>query len=86
MSITDLQCRTTPASCVTSTGIPAQNAPNILKPLVPNPHSNPFTHGADWVGQFQHSQHSPPPPPLKFFRTPTLSFSPLREKLVIQIS
>ena len=39
-----LQRMTAPASCVTSTGIPPQNSATILKPLVPNPHSTPFTH------------------------------------------
>ena len=28
----------TPASCASFTGMPAQNDANILKPLVPNPH------------------------------------------------
>ena len=37
---------TTPASCVTSKGIPAPNAANILKPLVPNAHATTFTYGA----------------------------------------
>ena len=37
---------TTPASCVSSTWMPAQIAANILKPLVPNPHSTTFTHDA----------------------------------------
>jgi len=40
---------TSPASCVTSTGVPAQNDATILTPLVPNSHSTPFTHVADWV-------------------------------------
>ena len=41
-----LQRGTTPASSVTSTRMPAQNAATILKLLVPNRHSAPFTHGA----------------------------------------
>ena len=41
-----LQRGTSPASYVTSTGMPAQNAATILKPLVPNPYSTPSTHGA----------------------------------------
>ena len=47
-----LQRGITPASCVTSTGMPTQNAATIIKPLVPNPHSTPFTHGAIccWLG------------------------------------
>ena len=67
-----LQRGTTPANCVTYTEMPADNAATILKPFAPNPHSNPFTHGAtcaDWVAPFPSSQHSPPPP-LKFFHTP----------------
>ena len=43
---------TTPASCVTSTGMPAQNAADTLKPLVPNPHPTPLQmvqHVADLV-------------------------------------
>ena len=65
---------TTPASYVNSTGMPAQNAATILKPLVPNPHSTSFTHGAqhvaDWVpvAPFSRSQHSHPPS-LKIFHT-----------------
>ena len=27
-------------------------------------------HVADWIAPFPRSQHSPPPPPLKFFHTP----------------
>ena len=34
-----LQRGTTPASCVTSTGMPAQNVATIIKPLMPNPRS-----------------------------------------------
>ena len=50
--------------------MPTQNATTILKPLVPNPHSTPFTHHvADCVAPFPCSQHSPPPP-LKFLNTP----------------
>ena len=41
-----LQRRTTLTSCVTSNGMLAQNAATILKPLVPNHQSTPFTHGA----------------------------------------
>ena len=37
---------TTLAFCVTSTGMPAQIAANIPKPLMPNPHSTTYTHGA----------------------------------------
>ena len=47
-----LQRGTTPVSCETSTGILAQNAAAILKPLVPNPHSTTFTHGCT---RFYHS-------------------------------
>ena len=35
-----------PVSCVTSTGMPAQNTATIVKPLVTNLQSTPFTHGA----------------------------------------
>ena len=69
-----LQRGTTPALFVTSTGMPAQNAASILKPLVPNPHSTPFTHRqhvAEWVAPFLRSQHSPLPP-LKFIHAPPL--------------
>ena len=47
-----LQRGTTPTSCVTSTGMPVQNAATILKLLVPNPHSTPSTSGATccWLG------------------------------------
>ena len=60
---------TTLASCVTSTGMPAQNAAKILKALVPNSHSTIFTHVADWDAPFSRSQH-PSPLPLKFLHTP----------------
>jgi len=40
--VTRLQRGTTPAFCVTSTDMPAQNAAIILKPLMSNPHSTPF--------------------------------------------
>ena len=48
---------TTPVSCVTSTGIPAQSAANILKPPVLNPHSTTYTHGATccWLGCTTHA-------------------------------
>ena len=46
---TPLQHGTTSASCVTSTGMPAQKAATILKPLMPDPHSTPFTHGATYM-------------------------------------
>ena len=75
---------TTPASYVTSTGMPAQNTATILKLLVPNPHSTTFTHGADWIAPFPRSQQSLPPPH-KFFHTPpspppTNSLPPLRAR------
>ena len=41
-----LQPGTMPASFVTSSRIPAQNAATIFKPLVHSPHSTPFTCGA----------------------------------------
>ena len=44
-----LQRGTTPASCVTFTVMPAQNAATILKPLVSNLHSTPFTHDAKFL-------------------------------------
>ena len=66
---------TTPASCVTSTGMPAQNAATILKPLVFNPHSIPFTHVADWIAPFpSSSSQTPPYYPFSSY----LSFPPLR--------
>ena len=40
-------------SCVTSTGMPAQNAVIILNPFVSNPHSAHFTNGANWVAPFE---------------------------------
>ena len=52
---------TTPASCISSTGMPAQNAANILKPLVPNPHSpllHIVQHVTDWVAPFPRSLSS----------------------------
>ena len=52
-----LQRGTTPASCVTSTGMPAQNAASILKLLVPNLHSTPFTHGVAAARPQQCTQH-----------------------------
>ena len=70
-----------PASCVTSTGMPAQNAATIIKPLVPNLHSTLFTHGiytwytwyvADWVAPFPSS--SPQIPPYPLFRSPLPPF------------
>ena len=47
-----LQRGSTPASYVSSTGMPAQNAADTLKPLVPNPHPTPLQmvqHVADLV-------------------------------------
>ena len=41
-----VQRGTTPAPCVTCTGMPAQDAATILKPLVLNSHSTRFTHDA----------------------------------------
>ena len=41
-------------------GMLAQNAATILKPLRPNPHSTRFTHVANWVAPFPCSQHSSP--------------------------
>ena len=69
-----LQRGTTPISCVTSTGMSAQNTATILKPFVPNPHSTPFTHGAtchvaDMVASFPPSEHSTLPP-IKCILTP----------------
>ena len=32
--------------------MPAQTTVTIFKPLVPDPHSTPVTHGADWVAPF----------------------------------
>ena len=61
---TCLQRGTSPASCVTSTGMPAKNAATILKPLVSNLHSTSFTHSATycWLcAPFPRSQHSPSP-------------------------
>ena len=55
-----LQRGTTPASCVTSTGMPAQNAATILKPLVPITHStnlHTMQHVADWVAPFARSHN-----------------------------
>ena len=63
-----LQHGNTPFSCLTSTRMPANNAATILKPLMPNPHSSPFTHVADRVAPFPRSQHSP----LKSFHAPLL--------------
>ena len=50
-----------------------QNAVTILKPLVPNPYTTPFTYGAIscWlVAPFPRSQHTPSSPP-KFLHTPS---------------
>ena len=70
---------TTPTSCVTFIGMPAQNAANVLKLLVFNPHStlsHIVQHIADWVSPLPRSHHSPPPT-LKFFHTlPSPSPSP----------
>ena len=70
---------TMPASCVSSTGMPALNAANILKPLVPNAHSTIFTHVADWVAPFPCIRHSPPTPHKLFYIPPSSppSFFPL---------
>ena len=73
-----LQREITLASCLTFTDKPAQNAVNILKPLVPiptQPHLHMVQHVADWVAPFPRSRHSPLPS-LKFFHTP-LHFPPL---------
>ena len=59
---------TTLASCVTSTGTPAQNAANIPKPLVPNSHS-PLSR-MEQHAPFPLSQQSPLLPHLKFLHIP----------------
>ena len=60
---------TTLTSCVTSTGMPAQNAAHI--PILScSIHTQPLLHMVqyfvDWVALFHRSQHSPPHP-LKLF-------------------
>ena len=66
--------------------MPAQNAATILKLHVPNPHSIPFTHVADWVAPVPRSQQFPPPP-LKFLHTPpSPPFSSLRARELRVIS
>ena len=74
-----LQRETTPASCVTSTGMPAKNAATILKPLVPNP-TQPrlqvVQHVADWVALFPRNKHSHPAPLTSFHTPPAPPFSP----------
>ena len=63
--------RTTLASCVTSTGMSAQNASNILEPVMPNPYKTSFTHDATccWMGCTILQKSAFPPPPLKFLHT-----------------
>ena len=58
-----VQHGTTPVSCVTSTGMPAQNAAIILKPLVPNPHSRgqyPLNHFYIWCNLLLAALHHSP--------------------------
>ena len=66
---TRLQRGTTPASCVTTTPMPAQNTANIFKTLVPNPHLTPFIYGATCCRLGCNI-----PPSLKFFHTPPLYY------------
>ena len=64
--------------CVYSMGLrrpPVQplNTATILKPLLPNPHSIPFTHVADWVAvaPFPSSELSPQILPYSDFTSPS---------------
>jgi len=79
MGLESLQRGATPGYCVTFTEMPAHNASTFLESLMPNLHSNPFTHGqhvVNWVSPFLNSQHSPPPPLTfsKKFSTPFHSY------------
>ena len=80
-----LQHGTVPASCVTSTGMPAQNAATISNLSCPIP-TQPFLpmvqHVDDWVAAFPRSQHFPHPSHKFLYRysTSLLSFLPLHAR------